>query len=79
MVGQILEELSRFGNIVQSCQIKAGQYYMKDAYFNDTGLPLDKIMKNGKSYMLQTVVLDEIRKRPKFVSKINIVAKFFKN
>jgi Protein of unknown function (DUF1091) len=74
---KFMSELKRFGNTVQSCPLEIGHYYLKDGYFNDTGVSLKTIAKLNQPYLF-TVLARDVSRRNKaiFYFKMELVASY---
>jgi Protein of unknown function (DUF1091) len=72
----VMQELSRFGNLVQSCPMQAGHYYLRDGFLNETGLYFDKIMKVGVRYMVKCEAVDAAKRKPVMIFRMFMTASY---
>jgi Protein of unknown function (DUF1091) len=72
----IMTELSRFGNMVQSCPLKIGHYYLKEGFTDDSTFHMDNIFKPGQQYTLKIEATDESRRKPVNIFKIFLTGSY---
>jgi Protein of unknown function (DUF1091) len=72
----IMTEVSRFGNMVQSCPLKIGHYYLKEGFIDDSTFHMDRMFTPGQQYTLKVEATDESKRKPIFIFKLFLTASY---
>jgi Protein of unknown function (DUF1091) len=79
IVSDVIKESFKFGNFPTTCPIEPGHYYMKDFYVNDSKLPVQKLLKTGNKYVVESWFWDKLGTNPVQIFKYNAIFEYFED
>jgi Protein of unknown function (DUF1091) len=79
IVSDVIKESFKFGNFPTTCPIHPNHYYMTNFFVNDSKLPVQKLLTNGRTYLVESWFWDKFKGISVQIFKFDVIFDFFED
>jgi hypothetical protein len=60
VINELIKRIERFGRLAVPCPVQPGHYYLKNAFIDETQMPLYRILREGPVVIMEVIVNQKI-------------------